>query len=139
MCASCFSQHFIIKVSLEGVTRFSSPSPQKFVGFFLTIERNNDEKTAFSRYEEDDLGSFTILYPALSKISEKCPNVVVNTNSVPKSDVLVRLTSLLIYYTIYKFNSLMNNPIYSVRTDRMDSTNIWKRLYNIQIDNHRTS
>ena len=88
---------FHLIVSLEVVTRFSSPSPQKFVGFFLTIERNNDEKTPFSRYEEDDLGGFTILYPALSKISEKCPNVVVNTNSVPKSDVLVRLTSQLIY------------------------------------------
>lgn len=96
-CVPHVFRNILSIVSLEGVTRFSSPSPQKFVGFFLTVERNNDEKTPFSHYEEDDLGSFTILYPALSKISEKCPNVVVNTNSVPKSDVLVRLTSLLIY------------------------------------------
>ncbi|KAG5677163.1 hypothetical protein PVAND_006944 [Polypedilum vanderplanki] len=74
-------------ISLEGVTRHSALSPQKFIGFFLTVERNDDKNS------EEDLGRFQILQPAISKISEKCNNLVVNTNTGAKPEVLVQWTA----------------------------------------------
>lgn len=67
------------------MTRHSALSPQKFIGFFLTVERNDDKNSE----EDSDLGRFQILQPAISKISEKCNNLVVNTNTGAKPEVLV--------------------------------------------------
>lgn len=75
---------------MEGVTRFASPTTQKFTAFFITSETigEGDSRWSASGYD-DDAGRFAIIQPATSKISEKCPNLIVNTNSVSKSEVTV--------------------------------------------------
>jgi hypothetical protein len=76
-----------LPVSLEGVTRHLAISPQKFIAFFLTVERSDGQ-----HYDEnDDIGRFQIIEPAISKISEKCNNLVVNTNTGAKPAVTVSI------------------------------------------------
>lgn len=80
---------FFFIVTLEGVTRVSQPLTQKFTAFFITAERVYDENSHWEGNGYDDIGRFTIISPATSKNSEKCPNLVVNTNSVSKSEITV--------------------------------------------------
>ena len=70
---------------MEGVDRYASRTRQKFAAFFITSEYISGGEPA--SYEESD--KFTIIQPATTKISEKCPNLVVNTNSMAKSEVTV--------------------------------------------------
>lgn len=64
---------------------------QKFSAFFITSESISDSDLRWESNGYDDAGRFVIIQPATSKISEKCPNLIVNTNSVSKSEVTVSL------------------------------------------------
>lgn len=62
---------------------------QKFSAFFISSEVIPDSNVRLEFNDYDDAGRFTIIQPATSKISEKCENLIVNTNSVSKSEVTV--------------------------------------------------
>ena len=62
--------------------------PHKFAGFFLAAEREmmdfRDNAAVAS------VGNFHLFGDALTKFSEKCPNVVTHTSSLPKSEIQVK-------------------------------------------------
>jgi hypothetical protein len=81
-------------VSLEGILRASHGLTHKFTGFYVTVERDvTDAKISSTKLNDDNdnVGTFHIISPAISKFSELCPNLITHTNTLPKSDVPVCL------------------------------------------------
>lgn len=75
----------IYTVSLQGYR--TQYSVQKFTGFMIVVE---PAQPANDIYENPKFtGSFQLLGDALSKISEDCPNAVVHTSTIPKSEIQV--------------------------------------------------
>lgn len=55
------------------------------MGFMLQVE--NDA------VRNDNVGMFQLMGDTMSKFSERCPNVVTHTSSIPKSEIQVRWTA----------------------------------------------
>ena len=100
----CFLQLFLIvslliPVNLEGILR-AAYSPHKFQGFFLTAEKDYSDVRnlgfkASGFGTTNEVGTFHIASNAVSKFSDKCPNLVTHTSSLPKSEVQVTWTAPL--------------------------------------------
>jgi hypothetical protein len=90
-------KHFKSSVSLEGTLRASHGLTHKFTGFFITVETDsNDAKTPRQKYGDDSVvGNFHIVANSISKLSDKCSNLVTQNNSLPKSDVPVCEVNLI--------------------------------------------
>lgn len=79
-------------ISLVGIR--SMQVPHKFSGFFLAAERelslNRPElQGAGGGNGLHNVGTFHLLGDALTKFSERCPNAVTQTSSIPKSEIQV--------------------------------------------------
>lgn len=80
-------------ISLVGIR--SMQVPHKFSGFFLAAEK----ELSLNRPEMQNnngnggglhnVGTFHLLGDALTKFSERCPNAVTQTSSIPKSEIQV--------------------------------------------------
>lgn len=83
-------------VSLEGVVRASHGLTHKFIGFFLTVEKDpsKDARKYKLAVENYNAGKFHIVEKINSKLSEKCPNLVTHNNSHLKGDVSVKFIKL---------------------------------------------
>lgn len=75
-------------VSLAGIR--SMQIPHKFSGFMLAAEKEGYDG---GRDGSGNSGIFQLLGDTLAKFSEKCPNVVTHTSSIPKSDIQVLWTA----------------------------------------------
>ncbi|KFB49774.1 f-spondin [Anopheles sinensis] len=70
-------------ISLVGIR--SMQVPHKFSGFLLAAEKAADAlPTGFN-----NVGTFELLGDPLTRFSERCPNAVTQTNSLPKSEIHV--------------------------------------------------
>lgn len=78
-----------VSVSLQGSRQFQIP--QKFTGFFLTVDSADavyGSETPSTQHK--DVGSFQpMLGDALTQISDSCQNAVTQTSSILKSEVQV--------------------------------------------------
>lgn len=97
----CFYIFFftLLAVNLEGILR-AAYSPHKFQGFFLTAEKDYSDVRnlgfkASGFGTTNEVGTFHIAANAVSKFSDKCPNLVTHTSSLPKSEVQVTWTAPL--------------------------------------------
>lgn len=76
----------IYTLSLAGIR--SMQVAHKFSGFMLAVEKEiYDPRTDIGGM--GSAGLFQLLGDTLAKFSEKCPNVVTHTSSLPKSDIQV--------------------------------------------------
>lgn len=91
LCTVVTFNTFFLSVSLEGILRASNGLTHKFSGFFVTAEKDAaDSRTPPPKNENDSaVGTFHIAMNAISKLSDKCQNLVTHTSSYPKSDVPV--------------------------------------------------
>ena len=81
-------------------------SPQKFTGFMLVVEPNNgylpswvdgyprSQPSPYDDYGSDrKVGTFSLFGDALTKFSDSCPNAVIQTSSIRKSEIQVLWTA----------------------------------------------
>lgn len=87
---SNYESSFYLTVSLEGISRFAQSTPPKFVGFFLTVEKDFSDVRQTGNYDEK-VGRFHISASAMTKFSEKCQNLVTHTSSFPKNEIMVTM------------------------------------------------
>ncbi|KAJ9594398.1 hypothetical protein L9F63_014188, partial [Diploptera punctata] len=93
----------VCAVSLQGERIMQSP--QKFTGFMLVVEASNGYLPSWadgymkgqpSPYEDfigRKVGTFSLFGDALTKFSDTCPNAVMQTSSIPKSEIQVLWTA----------------------------------------------
>jgi hypothetical protein len=79
--------------------------PQKFTGFMLVVEPSNEYLPSWlddplrsmsvlpNDYGTQTVGVFSLFGDASTKFSERCPNAVIQTSSIPKSDIQVLWTA----------------------------------------------
>jgi spondin-1 len=73
-------------VTLQGAR--NQQVPQKFTGFMLSVEPLSNGASI-----DTNVGNFQLFGDALTKFSEKCPNTVSQTSSMPKSEIQVLWTA----------------------------------------------
>ncbi|XP_059486805.1 spondin-1-like isoform X2 [Neocloeon triangulifer] len=78
----------VYTVTLQGAR--NQQVPQKFTGFMLSVEPLSNGAAA-----DTAVGHFQLFGDALTKFSEKCPNTVSQTSSMPKSEIQVLWTAPL--------------------------------------------
>lgn len=78
-----------VAVTLQGAR--NQQVPQKFTGFMLTVEPLDG--SVAPRGGDSAVGNFQLFGDALTKFSERCPNTVTQTSSMPKSEVQVLWTA----------------------------------------------
>lgn len=70
--------------------------PHKFAGFFLAAEKDLSDLRDYSMQQISqngfNVGNFQLFGDALTKFSDKCPNVVTHTSSMPKTEIQVRIS-----------------------------------------------
>ena len=76
-------------VSLEGILRASHGLTYKFTGFYITAEKDYEKDVRQKHGDGGDVGKFHIVMNAISKFSDKCPNIVTHSNSFAKNDIPV--------------------------------------------------
>lgn len=76
-------------------------TPQKFTGFMLVVEPSNDFLPSWidgsqrgmmvpvSDYSTRNVGAFSLFGDTATKLSDRCPNAIVQTSSTQKSDIQV--------------------------------------------------
>jgi hypothetical protein len=80
----------LFPVTLQGAR--NQQVPQKFTGFMLAVEPL-DGMAAARGGGESAVGNFQLFGDALTKFSERCPNTVTQTSSMPKSEIQVLWTA----------------------------------------------
>lgn len=117
-------------VSLEGISRLGHISQHKFTGFFITVEKDQNEERQQGT-GEDSVGRFHIApeSSSMSKFSEKCQNLVTHTSSFSKTEILVKrdLMNQKAKVTLKYFKGLL------------DGAATRKRMCSIQVYCNRTS
>ncbi|CAB3377734.1 Hypothetical predicted protein [Cloeon dipterum] len=78
----------VYTVTLQGAR--NQQVPQKFTGFMLSVEPLSNGASI-----DTAVGHFQLFGDALTKFSEKCPNTVSQTSSMPKSEIQVLWTAPL--------------------------------------------
>uniref|UniRef100_U5EYT8 Spondin-1 n=1 Tax=Corethrella appendiculata TaxID=1370023 RepID=U5EYT8_9DIPT len=78
-------------ISLAGVR--SMQVPHKFSGFLLAAEVDTSTKPFQDPGLSQNVGAFQLFGDALTRFSERCPNVVTHTSSIPKSEIQVIWTA----------------------------------------------
>lgn len=80
-------------------------TPQKFTGFMLVVEPSNDFLPSWvdgpqrgmlvpvSDYSTRNVGAFSLFGDTSTKFSDRCPNAIVQTSYIPKSDIQVLWTA----------------------------------------------
>ncbi|XP_021918069.1 spondin-1-like isoform X3 [Zootermopsis nevadensis] len=86
----------IYTVNLKGERILQSP--QKFTGFMLVVEPWVDGPlrgmvVPVNDYNTRNVGVFNLFGDTSTKFSDRCPNAVIQTSSIPKSDVQVLWTA----------------------------------------------
>ncbi|XP_069679173.1 spondin-1-like isoform X2 [Periplaneta americana] len=91
----------VYTVSLQGER--IQHNPQKFTGFMLVVEPSNGylpswgngmpRSGSMHEFSNRNVGTFSLFGDALTKFSDHCPNAVIQTSSIPKSDIQVLWTA----------------------------------------------
>lgn len=93
----------VYTVSLKGERILQTP--QTFTGFMLVVEPSNDFLPSWvdglqrgmmvpmSDYSTRNVGVFSLFGDTSTKFSDRCPNAIVQTSSIPKSDIQVLWTA----------------------------------------------
>ena len=103
VCFRLKSWILFFAVSLKGERILQTP--QKFTGFMLVVEPSNDFLPSWvdgtqrgmmvpvSDYSTRNVGVFSLFGDTSTKFSDRCPNAIVQTSSIPKSDIQVLWTA----------------------------------------------
>ncbi|XP_023721830.1 spondin-1 isoform X3 [Cryptotermes secundus] len=93
----------VYTISLKGER--IQKTPQKFTGFMLVVEPSNEYLASWvddplrsiavppNDYSTRNVGVFSLFGDASTRFSDRCPNAVIQTSSMPKSDIQVLWTA----------------------------------------------